>query len=298
MIDGETQLVGLIGWPVAHSLSPVMQNAAFDALGLNWRYVPLPVPPDRLEAAVRGLAASGFRGVNVTVPHKQNAVPLIDTMASDAGRLGAVNTLVFDDRKRSGKAVISGHNTDHRGFIASLRRGGFDPGGKRAVVVGAGGGGRAVVFGLLEADSEEIVVLDSASERAQALVGDLCAQESRRLCTRPLTQEVLLESAHAADLFVNATPVGMWPHTEDSIWPEELSFPGDLTAFDLVYNPLETHLLRRAREAGARAMDGLGMLVAQGALSFELWTGETAPVKVMRAAGERALQERTRRERL
>lgn len=296
MIDGKTQLVGLIGWPVAHSLSPVMHNAAFDALGLNWRYVPLPVPPDRLETSVRGLAALGFRGVNVTVPHKQAAIPLLDSVAPDASLLGAVNTLVID-RAQSGEVTISGHNTDHRGFVTSLRQSGFDPEGKKAVVLGAGGGGRAVVFGLLEAEAVEIVVLDSDPEKAQALIDDLCGQESRRLRTRPLTQETLIESTHAADLFVHATPVGMWPHTEGCIWPEELPFPAHLIAFDLVYNPLQTNFLRRAREAGAPTIDGLGMLVAQGALSFELWTGETAPIEVMRTAGERALQERSHQER-
>ena len=296
MIDGKTQLVGLIGWPVAHSLSPVMHNAAFDALGLNWRYVPLPVPPDRLETSVRGLAALGFRGVNVTVPHKQAAIPLLDSVAPDASLFGAVNTLVID-RAQSGEVTISGHNTDHRGFVTSLRQSGFDPEGKKAVVLGAGGGGRAVVFGLLEAEAVEIVVLDSDPEKAQALIDDLCGQESRRLRTRPLTQETLIESTHAADLFVHATPVGMWPHTEGCIWPEEPPFPAHLIAFDLVYNPLQTNFLRRAREAGAPTIDGLGMLVAQGALSFELWTGETAPIEVMRTAGERALQERSHQER-
>lgn len=296
-MDGKTQLVGLIGWPVAHSLSPLMHNAAFDAVGLNWRYVPLPVPPEQVEVSVRGLAALGFRGANVTVPHKQAAIPLLDSVAPDASLLGAVNTLVID-RDHSGEATISGYNTDHRGFVTSLRQSGFDPKGKRAVVVGAGGGGRAVVFGLLEAAAEEIVVLDSDPGQAQALVDDLCNQRPRRLRTQPLTQETLIEFTHAADLFVHATPVGMWPHAEGCIWPEELPFPAHLTAFDLVYNPLETHLLRRAREAGARTIDGLGMLVAQGALSFELWTGKTAPIEVMRAAGERALQERSRQERL
>ena len=296
MIDGCTRLVGLIGWPVAHSLSPLMHNAAFDAVGLNWCYAPLPVAPEQIEVAVRGLAALGFRGVNVTVPHKQAAIPLLDSVAPDAARLGAVNTLVID-RDQSGEAIISGHNTDHRGFVTSLRQSGFDPEGKTAVVVGAGGGGRAVVFGLLEAAAEEIVVLDSAPEQAQALIDDLCSQRPCRLRSQPLSQETLIESTHAADLFVHATPVGMWPHTEGCIWPEELPFPAHLTAFDLVYNPLETHLLRRAREAGARTIDGLGMLVAQGALSFELWMGETAPIEVMRAAGERALRERSHQER-
>ena len=298
MIDGHTQLVGLIGWPVEHSLSPAMHNVTFDALGLNWRYLPLPVPPGQVEAAVRGLAALGFRGANVTVPHKQAVMPALNSIASNARALGAVNTLVIG-RDADGTPVISGYNTDDKGFVGALRRGGFEPeDGGNAVVVGAGGAARAVVFGLLWSGSGEIVVLNRTPERAQALVSDLgsappfpCREGGRRVRLRalPLTPETLVESARAADLLVNATTVGMWPHVDDSVWPEGVPIPTHLTVFDLVYNPLETQLLRQARESGARATDGLGMLVRQGALAFDMWTGEQAPVEVMRAACERQL---------
>lgn len=290
MIDAHTQLVGLIGWPVEHSLSPLMHNAAFDALELNWRYVPLPVPPGQVGAAVRGLAALGFRGANVTVPHKQAVMPMLHSLAPNARQLGAVNTLVVG-RRKDGLAAVDGYNTDDKGFVGALRRGGFEPEeGGHAVVVGAGGAARAVVFGLLWSGIREVTVLNRTLERAQELISDLRGYPgpTSLLHALPLTPDSLIESASGARLLVNATPVGMWPHEDASIWPEGVPVSAHLTIFDLVYNPPETQLLRLARESGAHAIDGLGMLVRQGELSFEMWTGELAPDGVMRAACDRA----------
>lgn len=294
-IDGHTQLVGLIGWPVEHSLSPVMHNVAFDALGLNWCYVPLPVPPGQVEAAVHGLAALGFRGANVTVPHKQAVMPALDSIAPNARALGAANTLVIG-RSAGGTPVIGGYNTDDKGFVGALRRGGFEPeDGGSAVVVGAGGAARAVVHGLLWSGTGEIMVLNRTLERAQALVSDLGRrpQEVSRLRALPLTPETLVESTRAADLLVNATTVGTWPHVDGSVWPGGVPIPAHLTAFDLVYNPLETRLLWQAQQSGARTIDGLGMLVRQGALAFGMWTNHGLAVSeiaaLMRAACKRVL---------
>jgi shikimate dehydrogenase len=292
MIDGHTQLVGLIGWPVEHTLSPAMHNAAFDALGLNWRYFPLPVPPEQVEAAVKGVVALGFRGVNVTVPHKQAVMPTLDSIAPNAKALGAVNTLVIE-RGKDARVSIGGHNTDALGFVGALRHDGFDPKGKSVVVVGAGGGARAVVYGLLEAGAQEILMFDLEPSRAQALATDL-GGVGRKLRALPLTTEALVESARAADLLVNATPMGMWPRVDGSIWPDGVLIPAHLTVFDLVYNPLETRLLCQARESGACAIGGLGMLVGQGALAFEMWTGQPAPVEVMRTACEQAFRGESR----
>jgi shikimate dehydrogenase len=288
-IDGHTQLVGLIGWPVEHSMSPAMHNAAFDALGLNWRYVPLPVPPGRVAAALRGLSALGFHGANVTVPHKETAMDALDVVAPDAQALGAVNTIVFE-RDEQGGTRLSGHNTDAAGFIVALREGGFNPAGASAVVVGAGGAARAVVFGLMEAGTEEITVLNRTPERARAVVSDLSRQPQCVVLSAQLTLESLTESIRGVDLLVNATPVGMWPHGDSSIWPDEAPIPAQLTVFDLVYNPLQTKLLQQARRSQVRGVGGLGMLVHQGALSFKMWTKVEAPVRVMRAACERSLQ--------
>jgi shikimate dehydrogenase len=288
-IDGHTQLVGLMGWPVEHTLSPAMHNAAFQARGLNWRYVPLPVRPGHVEGAMRGLPALGFRGANVTVPHKRAVVPTLDVVTSGAASLGAVNTVVVE-REEDTKATLSGHNTDAAGFIGALRDGGFDPVGSSIVVVGAGGAARAVVFGLMEARATEIVVLNRTVDGARALVSDLGQRSLAALGAEPLDEDTLVQSARAADLLVNATPVGMWPRANASIWPDEVPIPPDLTVFDLVYNPLETKLLQQAQKSGAQALDGLGMLVRQGALAFEIWTGEEAPVEVMRTACQQALK--------
>lgn len=290
-IDGHTQLVGLIGWPVAHSLSPAMHNAAFAALGLNWRYVPLPVPPDALKAAVEGLAALGFRGANVTVPHKEAVLPLLHARSPGVEATGAANTLVVEEEEA---LHLRGHNTDGQGALDALRRGGFNPADRRAVVVGAGGAARAVVHSLLTAGVQEIVVLNRTAERGCRLLADLApeASETHALELRP---PALVEAARAADLLVNATPVGMWPRTDASIWPTGVPLPAHLTVFDLVYVPRETRLLAQARAAGAGPIGGLDMLVSQGARAFELWTGESAPVEVMRAACERALEKEEKR---
>jgi shikimate dehydrogenase len=291
MINGHTTLVGLIAWPVGHSVSPPMHNAAFEVLGLNWCYVPLPVAPSQVENAVRGAAALGFRGVNVTVPHKQAVIPALDVVAPDAAQFGAVNTIVIE-RDAAGAPTTTGHNTDYQGFLSSLRQGGFEPAGKSAVVVGAGGAGRAVIFGLLQADARDVLVLDTMPQQVQSLMRDLGQIRTSVLRTMPLTPDTLIESARAADLLINSTPVGMSPKIAASIWPDDVPFPAHLAVFDLVYNPQETQLLKQARAAGALGIDGLDMLVRQGAIAFELWTGQEAPFDVMRAACERALGQR------
>lgn len=297
VIDGTTQLVGLIGWPVEHSLSPAMHNAAFRALELPWCYVPLPTPPNQLEAAVRGLAALGFRGANVTMPHKRAVMSLINACTPNATALGAVNTLVIG-RDTSGAATIMGDNTDSKGFVGALRQGGFEPeDGGDAIVVGAGGAARAVVFGLLWSGSGQILVLNRTLERAQALVTDLSRHPgySSRLSALPLTPQTLVESAQAASLLVHATTVGMWPKVHDSVWPEGVPLPSHLTVFDLVYNPLQTRLLWQTRRSGARAIDGLGMLIGQGALAFDLWTNQGLDVDEIAALMRTACEEVLRR---
>jgi len=295
-IDGHTQLVGLIGWPVEHSMSPAMHNAAFETLTMNWRYVPLPVPPGQVDIAVGGLAALGFRGANVTVPHKETALRALarpghpDAVAREAEALGAVNTLVVhQDTARA--PIITGHNTDAAGFTESLEAAGTSLETSSAVVVGAGGAARAVVFGLIQSGARAVTVLNRSLERAERLVADLGGADSTsaRLQSAPLERDRLVEVARTVDLLVNATPVGMSPHEEASIWPADVPVPSDLTVFDLIYNPPTTELLRQARGSGARAVGGLDMLVRQGALAFEMWTGHYPPIPVMRRACQRTL---------
>jgi shikimate dehydrogenase len=245
---------------------------------------------------VRGLGALGFQGANVTLPHKQAVLPVLGSIAPEAEALGAVNTLLIG-RQADGTATIMGVNTDSMGFVGALRKGGFEPEqGGSAVVVGAGGAARAVVSGLLWSGIGEILVLNRSLERAQVLVSDLgqSSEYASRLRALPLSLETLVDSAREASLLVQATSVGMWPRVEDSVWPEGVPVPSHLTVFDLVYNPLETHLLQQARRSGAQAIDGLGMLVRQGALALDLWTNQGLDIDeiaaLMRAAALQALE--------
>jgi len=289
MIDAQTRLVGVMGWPIEHSLSPAMHNAAFDALGLNWRYVAFPVRPDDVGQAIEGLKALGFRGTNVTVPHKEAVIPHLDEIPDRVRRFGAVNTIIVD-RDDEGRCTLKGENTDVEGFVYALRQSGFDPQGRRVLIVGAGGGARGVVYGLCGAGAAEVVVLNRTPARAERLVADLSARPcDTQLCWDALTSESLARCADEADLLVNTTTRGMWPYVDASIWPDDRPIPTHLVVCDLVYRPLGTKLLRQASAAGAVAIDGLGMLIAQGALSFEMWTGQWPPEEVMRAACEAEL---------
>lgn len=289
MIAGDTRLIGLIGWPVAHSLSPVMHNAAFDHLGINWRYVPLPVHPNSVGAAVRGLAALGFAGANVTVPHKSVVMKDLNRLSETAKQIGAVNTVVVRDGD-DGIRSLNGTNTDSTGFISSLQRAAISVARERVVVYGAGGAARAVIFGLLHAGAAQVFVLSRRIEAAQLLAKQFLSISQGRVCVLPATSETVVESARSASLLVNATPVGMSPHAEASIWPDDIPMPPELAVYDLVYAPRETRLLKQAKASGAQALGGLSMLIEQGAEAFSLWTGQPAPVAVMRQACERQIQ--------
>jgi shikimate dehydrogenase len=284
-VDGQTKLVGVLGWPVAHSLSPAMHNAAFRALGMNWVYVALVVAPQRIDAALTGLVALGFRGANVTVPHKSAVMPYLHKVSEGAQAIGAVNTIVVHEDGR-----LEGDNTDWQGFLAPLDQAGFEPRGSHALVIGAGGSARAVAYGLARVGAR-VTVLNRTLARAQELVDHLAPSVTEgALVARPLEHGPLVEEADQAQLLVHTTPVGMWPDDDQCLWPEGLPFPSHLLTCDLVYRPRETRLLRKARQAGARVVDGLGMLVHQGALAFQAWTGQPAPVEIMWAACEQALE--------
>jgi len=266
----------VIGWPVSGSLSPVIHNAAFEALGLDWIYVPLPVPPGELPAALAGMAALGLSGANVTMPHKTEAARVIGDLSEDAAKLDAVNTIVVD------AAGPSGHNTDAPGFDRFLRvDAGFDPAGRTALVYGAGGAARACVLALARGRLAALTVAVREPAKASALRATL--EEFRTN-----VDVVPLELAHAveADLVVNATPLG----ADTGELPLPQLRPGMLVV-DLLYRPTVTPLLSQAKAAGASAFGGLGLLLHQAALSFELWTGRTAPLPVMSAAALAELSE-------
>jgi len=274
-------LTGLIGWPVSHSFSPAMHNAALAVLGLNWVYVPLPVPPDRVGDAVRGLPALGFQGVNVTVPHKQAVMPFLDEISPAAQAIGAVNTILVE--QESGRLL--GFNTDWRGFLADLVAKEVEVNGRHCLVLGAGGSARGIVYALFQAGGR-VLLLARRPEQAYQLAADLgngFVEEIRSLAE--------LESTAAqtkAPLIINTTPLGMSPHVNGSPWPDDVPVPAGSFVYDLVYNPPETRLMRQALDAGCHACNGLGMLLRQGAISFALWTGSDPDLSVMQEALEAA----------
>ncbi|MBN1142089.1 MAG: shikimate dehydrogenase [Deltaproteobacteria bacterium] len=283
-IDGQTRVYGIFGFPVAHSLSPLMQNQAFRELGINAVYLPFPVPPERLGEAVSGLRALNLGGVNVTIPHKERVGPLLDEVTSEARLIGAVNTLVHMDGK------LTGHNTDAPGFLRALQEElDFDPQGKRILVLGAGGACRAVVAGLSLKGAAWIGIADLLPERARRIIEDFAVTFYGTLFagikSDPLTLSALLPTV---DLLVNATPVGM--KGEGFQGYEWRLLPGHAAVFDLVYSTAGTPLVQTLRELGYRGADGLGMLAAQGEEAFFLWTGKRPPPGLMKNSLKNLLQ--------
>ncbi|MCY3992382.1 MAG: shikimate dehydrogenase [Caldilineaceae bacterium] len=278
-INAATTLVGLFGWPVTHSISPQMHNAAFVARQMNWRYLAFAVPPDRVPAAVAALPALGLRGVNVTVPHKQAVMPHLQHWTPAAEAIGAVNTIVVE---KDGQ--LTGDNTDGAGFIADLQAHSVEPEGKRALVIGAGGSSRAVVYGLADAGVESVKILNRTVTKAVDLAATMQSYFPEISINGASFPDDVTASSQGADLIVNCTSLGMEPRIEGLPWEENVEFREDQIVYDLVYNPAMTRLLQLASTDGATAIGGLGMLVYQGAIAWEKWTGETAPVAVMQQA--------------
>lgn len=274
MIDAETQLVGVLGYPVRHSLSPAMHNAAFRHLRLNWVYLAFEVPPERLTDALRGMRALGIRGLNLTIPHKEAAVAMVDALTLAAQTIGAVNTLFWDEGR------LIGDNTDAEGFLRAARAAGCEPAGMHALVLGAGGAARAVVYALKKSNCH-ITLANRTLQRAHALAQTLGIEQ-----VVPLQREALLPRMASIQLVVNCTPLGMAPNAETMPDVPLDVLPSEAWVCDLVYRPLRTRLLQTAQQLGLRTIDGLGMLVYQGAFAFERWTGIPAPVEVMRQALE------------
>lgn len=281
-IDGRTTLTGLMGWPVAHSLSPAMHNAAAAALSLNFAYIPLPVHPDAVGWAVAGLAALGFRGANVTVPHKAAVIPYLNRLTPAPTAIGAVNTIVVDGSGPGAQLV--GHNTDWSGFLADLDEQAVALAGRACVVLGAGGSARAVVYALMQRGARASVFA-RRHEQALALAADLRphARRSAILETGAWTDLHLIGADFDRPLIINTTPVGMAGDGR-SPWPDNQPLPPDSFVYDLVYHPAQTRLLQQAEVAACGWSNGLGMLLHQASQAFELWTGQTPDLAVMRAA--------------
>jgi shikimate dehydrogenase len=276
-IRGGTRTLGIIGWPVENSLSPAIHNAAFSAMSMRWVYVPLPVEPGHLGDALKGLVSLGFSGANVTMPHKTQSAELADTLSEDASRLGAVNTFVI----QAGR--LHGHDTDAPGFDRFLRwDAGFDPQDRSALLFGAGGAARACALALARGGLANLTVAVRDPARAEAL---LIAVDGFPL---QVAVVALADAPSAqADLIVNATPLG----TSGEALPLPELDPSVLVV-DLLYHPATTPLQSAAKAAGALAFGGLGLLLHQAALSFELWTGQQPPLPVMSAVALAELAER------
>jgi shikimate dehydrogenase len=278
------KIVGLIGHPLEHSLSPAMHNAAFQQLGIDYEYVPFEVLPKDLEEALTGLRALHLKGFNVTVPHKESVIPYLDEVTKIAEDIGAVNTVKIEDDK------LIGYNTDGPGFIESLKQDAkFEPKGKKVVILGAGGASRAVAIVLAEAGAKTITLSDVIESKAKLLSDRLCALFGETAYHVLINSPELQKSIEQADLLVNASPIGMYPKVNESPLPENIKLNPKLLVYDLAYNPAETKLLKTAKAAGAKTCSGLGMLVRQGAEAFTIFTGEEAPVEVMRKAVEAEL---------
>ncbi len=284
MISTKTKICGLIGDPVEHSVSPAMHNTAFSSLGLDYIYLPFRVVRDNLVRAIDGLKVLNIRGLNVTIPHKVAVIPLLDEMEPLAQKIGAVNTIAND------KGRLKGHNTDAGGFLKALLERGVEPRGKKVVVLGAGGVSRAISFTLAERGAE-IVILNRRLEMdwAVKLASSISQLSTKEVKALELNDKNLSSVLEAADILVNATSVGMSPNSNNSPLPARLLKP-ELVVFDVVYNPLKTRFLAEAEAAGAETISGIDMLVWQGALAFELWTGAKAPIDIMKAKAIEALK--------
>lgn len=281
-LDARTRLVALLGDPVAHSLSPLIHNTAFRARGVNLAYAALPVRRDDLAAAVAGLRALHFAGANLTIPHKEAVMPLLDALTPTAEAIGAVNVVVAEDD--DGGVRLRGDNTDVAGFLAPLQAHADALAGGEVVVFGAGGAARAVVYGLLtRLQPARLTLVVRRPEQAEALAADLAAHDARgALAVAPFGDAA--PAVEAARLVVNATPLGMHPREETTPWEDAAAFDAATIVYDAVYAPEETRLLREAAARGATTIGGLDMLLGQAEAAFTQWTGRPFPADAVRTA--------------
>jgi len=283
MISGKTSMYGIFGHPVEHTFSPGMHNAAFARIGLDGCYAPFDVSPDDLAHAVHAIVPLGLRGLNITVPHKEKIIPFLDELTDDARLIGAVNTIEVRDGR------LIGHNTDGRGFVRSLREEtSFRPKGKTLLMVGSGGAARAVCFNLALAGAGTLLLHDIEPAKAERLGRDIRSATTTRVTV--LDVSGLQTLAPTADCIINATPLGL-KKSDPLPLSRDLIQKGQLVC-DLVYNPPDTRLLRAARSRGAKTLRGIGMLLYQGVIAFEIWTGKKAPVDVMKKALARQMRDR------
>ncbi|MCB9419832.1 MAG: shikimate dehydrogenase [Ardenticatenaceae bacterium] len=273
----KAELVGVFGHPVAENPTIVMQEAAFQAMNLNWRYLTIEVYPQDLADAFKGLRAMNMRGINLTIPHKVEVLKYLDEIAPDAALMGAVNTV-----RREGDRLI-GENTDGKGFIRSLQQDvGIDPAGKKFVILGAGGAARAIGVEAALAGAQQITIVNRTPERGQALAALLNDKTATSASFVAWNSEYAIPAG--VDVLVNATSIGLFPNVTEKPDIDFAAISPAMTVCDVVPNPPQTPFLLEAAARGAATLDGLGMLVYQGAIGFTMWTGLEAPVAVMHQA--------------
>ncbi|MBR3746943.1 MAG: shikimate dehydrogenase [Selenomonadaceae bacterium] len=279
----EIKNFGILGYPVVHSMSPQVYAAAFKAAGLkNYTYIPIPIQPGKLMLAVEGIKGLNFRGVNVTIPHKTTILKYLDAIDSDALGIGAVNTVVNDG------GMLTGYNTDVAGFLAALKEANFLPEDCNAVILGAGGAARAVLWGLCKRRAEFITIGARNPQKADALAKDFMQYGSVE--GLDWNSEQFKDAMRTADILINTTPLGMFPNVDD-MPPVDLKLMTEgALVYDIVYNPAETKLLRTAKELGYPTLDGMSMLLLQGKESYRLYTGNIPDMKVMTKTLEKLLR--------
>lgn len=276
MITGKTNVFGIIGDPVEHSLSPGMHNAAFKELGLDNIYVPFQVKAENLEDAIIGAQSLGIKGFNVTIPHKTEVINYLDYLDIAAGLIGAVNTIEF------GKNGAVGHNTDGIGAVMAIEEA-TSVKNKKVIILGAGGASRAIAFQLLLSGVDNLVIANRTVEKATELKTDLVEKLEHEVRVSGLDENLTLE-LQDTDILINTTPVGMYPNVDQKPVVNASMMHQDLVVNDIVYNPLKTGLLKEADKAGAKSISGIKMLMYQGVEAFKIWTGIEPPVEIFQNA--------------
>jgi shikimate dehydrogenase len=274
-----TKIIGIIGYPIGHTLSPLMHNTAIKELGLDFLYLPFEVKKENIALAMGGLKGLGISGINVTIPHKESVIPYLDALDDNAKFIGAVNTIKLEDGR------LKGYNTDGLGFLKSLKADAQeDAKGKNIIILGAGGASRAIAVQMALEKANSIIIANRTAERGKQLVeyisSKLKAQSSKLLMAVSLKDSSLIENFREADIIINTTSVGM-KDRDTQLFPYNYISDKHLVC-DIVYKPIETRLLKEASARGARILNGIGMLIYQGSLSFKIWTGHEMPVDAVR----------------
>jgi len=281
-ITGKTRVCGVIGEPIEHTLSPIMHNAAFQALNLDYIFLAFRVKPAGVESAVDGMRALNIRGLNVTMPHKSTIIKHLDRVDLSAQIINSVNTILNKEN------LLFGFNTDGIGALKALKENGVELKGRKVLLLGAGGAARAIAYAMAK-EADELAILNRTVKQAQVLAKLLEKSFNKKIAAGSLSPSDIQSNIRDSDILINATSVGMKPKADESPVAPKL-FRSNLAIMDIVYNPLETKLSKEAKAAGAKVVSGVEMLIYQGAASFEIWTGKSAPVGVMRQAALDHLQ--------